>query len=259
MGFRNFLAEVNDPNEIEYKGYTVRVVDLRKKNKGFGGIAYRTHKGKTDEFTVRDRSSADEVRKELMDYVDSKRSMVDNSLEQFKSGNITLFFNAPLSRQVFGPDAVLYADIESINGVPHLLISDQDQGGMAKVYDRNVNKVTGKGMATFYIKRAKAIKAGLTLSRYDLGREIDYELEDVKAFKLLWHSDVIPDEPIRLEGPGLTVSPPIKGGEMIETELMMQTAMILEDMIRYIKKPRLDENKNHYLYRQRSKKNIRSR
>jgi len=243
MSFRNFLAELSDPNETEYKGYTVKVVDQRKKNRGFGGIAYRTHRGKTDEFTVRDRSSADEVKRELITYVDSKRSLQDNSLEQFKSGNITLFFNAPLSRQVFGPDAVLYADIESINGLPHLLISDQDQGGMSKVYDRNVNKITGKGMATFPIKRAKAIKTGLTLSRYDLGKEISYGVDDVKAFSLIWHSDVIPDEPIRLEGPGLTVSPPTKGGEMIETELLMQTAMILEDVIRYKKRQRLLERK----------------
>lgn len=258
MSLRNFLLELKTSNETEYKGYTIRIVDLRSKNKGYGGIAYRTHRNKTDEFIVKDRSSADEVKKDLIAYVDSKRSMQDNSLEQFKSGNITLFFNAPLSRQVFGPDAVLYADIENINGLPHLLISDQDQGGMSKVYDRNVNKITGKGMATFYVKRAKAIKTGLTLSRYDLGKEIDYGVDDVKAFSLIWHSDVIPDEPIRLEGPGLTVSPPTKGGEMIETELLMQTAMILEDVLRYKKRQRLEERKD-LLMNQRLVRNTKRR
>jgi len=236
-----FILFEKTVKEKIYKGYTIRII--YSNDKGYKGIAYREYRGKIDEFLVKDpKNSAEEVEKELIDYVDSKRKLQDNSLEQFKSGNITLFFNAPLSREYFGPEAVLYADVESKNGKPHLLISDHDQGGMFKVYDRNVNKRTGKGMAVISMPRSKAIKVGLTLSRYDLGKEIAYDMDDVKAFELVWHSDVLPDEPIRLEGPGLTVSPPKKGSEMVETELLMKTFLILEEfkntqLLSELKKP----------------------
>jgi exonuclease VII small subunit len=77
--------------------------------------------------------------------------------------------------------------------------------------------------------RKNAINAGLTLSRYDLGREIDYGVPEVEAFELKWNSDVIPREPLKLGGPGLTVSPPRKGQEMDESLLMNEVEDILQE------------------------------
>ena len=214
--------------ELEYKGYTIRVVDQQPKIKGFKGIAFREYRGKTDSYTIQEpKSTSQEVEKELMDYVDSKRKLSDNSLEQFKGKGITLFLNTPFSRQVFGPDAILYADIEKVNGKPVLIISDEDQGGMRKVSDRSAGRRGGIGAVAF--PRQKAIESGLTLSRYDLGKEIEYEIDNVKAYELEWNSDVLPDEPIRLAGPGVTVSPPKKGTDMIESLILSEVDEILKE------------------------------
>jgi len=228
---KSFISEGTTVDEKPYKGYTVRIVDNRPKTKGFVGIAFKEKKGKVvDTFLVKvPKATPAEVEKELSDYVDSKVSLSNNSLTQFKSGQITMFFNTILSKEIFGPDAVLYADVENVNGKPVLIISTEDQGGMHKVYDRNINKESGRGTGIFLMPRKNAINAGLTLSRYDLGREIDYGVPEVEAFELKWNSDVIPGEPLKLGGPGLTVSPPRKGQEMDESLLMNEVEEILQE------------------------------
>jgi hypothetical protein len=228
---RSLMVEGTTVYEKQYKGYTIRVVDNRPKSKGFVGIAFKPGKNKImDTFYVKTpKATPAEVEQELNVYVDGKRSLPNNSLTQFKSGNITMFFNAMLSKEIFAPDSVLYADIENVNGNPVLIISDDDQGGMHKVYDRNINKESGRGTGIFIMPRKKAITAGLTLSRYDLGREIDYGVPNVDAYELKWNSDVIPDEPMKLGGSGLTVSPSTKGLEMDEAVIMPEVEDILNE------------------------------
>jgi hypothetical protein len=63
---------------------------------------------------------------------------------------------------------------------------------------------------------SEAIKNGLTLARYGLGKAEQEYMPGITAIPLEFRSEVYPGEVVRLNEPGLTVSPPRKGQTMGE-------------------------------------------
>jgi hypothetical protein len=133
---------------------------------------------------------------------------------------VTIFFNSLLAREIIGHGDDIWADLINHNGTPLLLLSTEDPGGFHLAKDRrsNANKDNagnGIGLQAFVMSAADAKKAGLALARYGFGKPVQY-MDDIIALPLEFRTEVYPGEVLRLNEPGLTVSPPNKGKQMAE-------------------------------------------
>ena len=96
---------------------------------------------------------------------------------------------------------------------------------MKRATDRTAtaNKREGKaGQQAFSMSGREAISAGLTHARYTLGEPFTYT-EGVVGYPLNFHSEVYPDESMRMNFPGVTIAYPRKASKGAITELDKST------------------------------------
>lgn len=200
-----------------YKGWNLRYqIRPAEGSKEFKGRADHTKSKQTKSIGVLTGSSKEDIVQKLKDAIDSSRGT--NQIPS--TGKVTIFFNSTLARDVIGHGDEIYADIIVNNGNPVLLLSPEDQGGMYKATDRSPLHQRGQegfiGQQAFIMPASEAIKNGLTLARYGLGKAEQEYMPGITAIPLEFRSEVYPGEVVRLNEPGLTVSPPRKGQTMGE-------------------------------------------
>jgi hypothetical protein len=196
----------------KYKGWNLRYqIRPAEGSKEFKGRADHIQSKQTKPIGPLSAASKDELVQKLKDAIESSRG--SNQIPT--SGTVTIFFNSTLARDVIGHGGEVYADIVTDGGKSVLLLSSKNQGGMYRAIDRSPKPQRDKeghvGQQAFAMPAKEAIKNGLTLARYALGKaEIDY-MPGVTAIPLEFRNEVYPGEVVRMDEPGLTVSPPRKG------------------------------------------------
>lgn len=196
----------------KYKGWNLRYqIRPAEGSKEFKGRADHIQSKQTKPIGPLSAASKDELVQKLKDAIESSRG--SNQIPT--SGTVTIFFNSTLARDVIGHGGEVYADIVTDSGKPVLLLSSKNQGGMYRAIDRSPKPQRDKeghvGQQAFAMPAKEAIKNGLTLARYALGKaEIEY-MPGVTAIPLEFRNEVYPGEVVRMDEPGLTVSPPRKG------------------------------------------------
>ena len=208
-------AKPGQTQDEKYKGWNLRY-QMRPTagSKEYKGRADNLQSQKTQPIGPISAASAEELLQQLKDAIDSSRG--SNAIT---TGRVTIFFNANLAKDVIGHGGDIYADIEKHGDTPLLLLSTEDQGGMIRAQDRSSVAVKGReghiGAQAFAFPADKAKAAGLTLARYALGQPINYA-PGVTAIPLEFRNEVYPGETVRMDEPGLTVSPPKMGQTMGE-------------------------------------------
>lgn len=212
----------------KYKGWNLRYqIRPAEGSKEFKGRADHIQSKQTKPIGPLSAASKEEIIQKLKDAIDDSRG--SNQIPT--SGTVTIFFNSTLARDVIGHGGEVYADIITNGGKPVLLLSSENQGGMYRAIDRSPQLQKGReghvGQQAFAMPAKDAIKNGLTLARYALGKaEIDY-MPGVTAIPLEFRNEVYPGEVVRMDEPGLTVSPPKKGqtiGEALaEIDFILKT------------------------------------
>ena len=208
-------AKPGQTQDEKYKGWNLRY-QMRPAtgSKEYKGRADNLQSQKTQPIGPISAASAEELLQQLKDAIDSSRG--SNAIT---TGRVTIFFNANLAKEVIGHGGDIYADIEQHGDTPLLLLSTEDQGGMIRAQDRSSVAVKGRdghiGAQAFAFPADKAKAAGLTLARYALGQPINYA-PGITAIPLEFRNEVYPGETVRMDEPGLTVSPPKMGQTMGE-------------------------------------------
>jgi hypothetical protein len=212
----------------KYKGWNLRYqIRPAEGSKEFKGRADHIQSKQTKPIGPISGASKDEIVQKLKNAIDDSRG--SNQIPT--SGTVTIFFNSTLARDVIGHGGEIYADIVTDGGKPVLLLSSENQGGMYRATDRSPKHQRDReghvGQQAFLMPAKDAIKNGLTLARYALGKaEINY-MPGVTAIPLEFRNEVYPGEVVRMDEPGLTVSPPKKGqtiGEALaEIEYILKT------------------------------------
>jgi hypothetical protein len=196
----------------KYKGWNLRFqIRPAEGSKEFKGRADHIQSKQTKPIGPLSATSKEEIIQKLKDAIDDSRG--SNQIPT--SGTVTIFFNSTLAKEVIGHGGEIYADIVTDGGKPVLLLSSENQGGMYRAIDRSPSHQRGReghvGQQAFAMPAKDAIKNGLTLARYALGKaEIDY-MPGITAIPLNFRNEVYPGEVVRMDEPGLTVSPPKKG------------------------------------------------
>ena len=196
----------------KYKGWNLRYqIRPAEGSKEFKGRADHIQSKQTKPIGPLSATSKEEIIQKLKDAIDDSRG--SNQIPT--SGTVTIFFNSTLAKEVIGHGGEIYADIVTDGGKPVLLLSSENQGGMYRAIDRSPSHQRGReghvGQQAFAMPAKDAIKNGLTLARYALGKaEIDY-MPGITAIPLNFRNEVYPGEVVRMDEPGLTVSPPRKG------------------------------------------------
>lgn len=218
-------------NDEVYKGWNLRYQITPKEGS-------REHQGRAQHPTSKQTkpialsgNSREEVVQKLKDAIDSSKG--SNQIPQ--TGNVTIFFNSTLASDVIGHGDEIFADILISNDKPVLLLSTEDQGGMYRATDRSPSHQKDReghiGMQAFAMPAKEAIKNGLTLARYGLGKADQEYMPGITAIPLEFRSEVYPGEVIRMNEPGLTVSPPRKGQTIGEAPIEMDPADPMDPMI----------------------------
>jgi hypothetical protein len=217
----------------KYKGWNLRYqIKPAEGSKEFKGRADHIQSKQTKPIGPLSAASKDEIIQKLKDGIDASRG--SNQIPT--SGTVTIFFNSTLARDVIGHGGEVYADIITDGGRPVLLLSSENQGGMYRAIDRSPQQQRDReghvGQQAFAMPAKDAIKNGLTLARYALGKaEVDY-MPGVTAIPLEFRNEVYPGEVVKMNEPGLTVSPPRKGQTIGEGEFDF-TSSIAEGHGRY--------------------------
>ena len=199
----------------KYKGWNLRYqMRPAEGSKEYRGRADNLQSQKTQPIGPISAASKEELVQQLKDAIDTSRG--SNAIT---TGRVTIFFNANLAKEIIGHGGDIYADIEKHGDTPLLLLSTEDQGGMIRAQDRSSVAVKGReghiGAQAFAFPAEKAKAAGLTLARYALGQPINYA-PGITAIPLEFRNEVYPGETVRMDEPGLTVSPPKMGQTMGE-------------------------------------------
>jgi hypothetical protein len=212
----SFVAELKirpgQTYDEKYKGWNLRYqIKPAEGSKEFKGRADHIQSKQTKPIGPLSAASKDEIIQKLKDGIDASRG--SNQIPT--SGTVTIFFNSTLARDVIGHGGEVYADIITDGGRPVLLLSSENQGGMYRAIDRSPQQQRDReghvGQQAFAMPAKDAIKNGLTLARYALGKaEVDY-MPGVTAIPLEFRNEVYPGEVVKMNEPGLTVSPPRKG------------------------------------------------
>jgi hypothetical protein len=216
----------------KYKGWNLRYqIRPSEGSKEFKGRADHIQSKQTKPIGPLSASSKDEIIQKLKDGIDASRG--SNQIPT--SGTVTIFFNSTLARDVIGHGGEVYADIITDGGRPVLLLSSENQGGMYRAIDRSPQQQRDReghvGQQAFAMPAKDAIKNGLTLARYALGKaEVDY-MPGVTAIPLEFRNEVYPGEVVKMNEPGLTVSPPRKGQTIGEAPIEMDPADPMDPMI----------------------------
>lgn len=203
----------------KYKGWNLRYqIKPAEGSKEFKGRADHIQSKQTKPIGPLSAASKDEIIQKLKDGIDASRG--SNQIPT--SGTVTIFFNSTLARDVIGHGGEVYADIITDGGRPVLLLSSENQGGMYRAIDRSPQQQRDReghvGQQAFAMPAKDAIKNGLTLARYALGKaEVEY-MPGVTAIPLEFRNEVYPGEVVKMNEPGLTVSPPRKGQTIGEDE-----------------------------------------
>jgi hypothetical protein len=135
------------------------------------------------------------------------------------ASSVIVDFNVLTTRDIVGHNDIIYGDIISHNGVPTLLISATNEGGMQRAMDRrSVAQRTEHttGQHAFSIPGKRAAAAGVTHARYTLGEPENY-MAGVTAYPLEFNSEVHPGEIVKLANPGVTIAYPSKKSQVGET------------------------------------------
>ena len=204
-----------------YKGWNLRYqIKPKEGSQEYKGLAQHPTSKQTKPIEL-SGNSQEEVLQKLKDAIDSSKG--SNQIPQ--TGNVTIFFNSTLASDVIGHGDEIFADILISNDRPMLLLSAEDQGGMYRATDRSPSHQKDReghiGMQAFAMPAKEAIKNGLTLARYALGKADRDYMPGVTAIPLEFRSEVYPGEVIRMNEPGLTVSPPRKGQTIGEAPIEM--------------------------------------
>lgn len=198
-------------NDEVYKGWNLRYqIRPREGSREYQGRAQHPTSRQTKPIEL-SADSQEAVVQQLKDAIDSSKG--SNKIPE--TGNVTIFFNSTLASDVIGHGDEIFADILVSNDKPMLLLSTEDQGGMYRATDRSPNLQKDReghiGMQAFAMPAKEAIKNGLTLARYGLGKADTEYMPGITAIPLEFRSEVYPGEVVRMNEPGLTVSPPRKG------------------------------------------------
>ena len=216
----------------EYKGWNLRYqIKPAQGSKEFKGRADHKQSKQTKQIGPLSADSKEEIVQKLKDAIDTSRG--SNQIPT--NGNVTIFFNSTLARDVIGHGGVIYADIATQGDTPVLLLSAENQGGMYRATDRSPMHQRDKeghiGQQAFVMPAKEAVKNGLTLARYALGKaEVDY-MPGITAVPLEFRNEVYPGEVVRMNEPGLTVSPPRKGQTIGEAPIEMDPSDPMDPMI----------------------------
>ena len=227
----------------KYKGWNLRYqIRPAEGSKEFKGRADHIQSKQTKPIGPLSAASKDEIIQKLKDAIDSSKG--SNQIPA--GGTVTIFFNSTLAREVIGHGGEIYADITTDGGKPVLLLSSENQGGMYRAIDRSPQNQRSReghvGQQAFAMSAKDAIKNGLTLARYALGKaEIDY-MPGVTAIPLEFRNEVYPGEVVKMNEPGLTVSPPRKGQTIGEGKFRSRE---IEDLV--IPNDKLNDLKSKYL------------
>ena len=212
--------------EDTYNGWDLRY-HLRPKEgeKEFKGMAVHSKSAKTTPIHVVGTSPEDVLAK-LKTAIDTSRGN-----NEIKSARVMVDFNAQLARDIIGHGGDIYAEIINHDGKPMLLLSSEDQGGMARAQDRTAlaNRRPDRiGQQAFGMSGVAAKAAGLTHARYSLGQPVEY-VPGVIALPLEFRSEVYPGEVVKMGEPGVTIAHPRNVAEDGTADQMSQdTASIAQ-------------------------------
>jgi hypothetical protein len=219
-------------NDESYKGWNLRYqIKPAEGSKEFKGRADHTKSKQTKPIGVLSANSKDELVQKLKDAIDSSKG--SNQIPE--NGTVTIFFNSTLASDVIGHGDEIFADILMNNEKPTLLLSTENQGGMYRAIDRSPQHQKGQeghiGQQAFAMPAKEAIKNGLTLARYGLGKAEKEYMPGITAIPLEFRNEVYPGEIIRMTEPGLTVSPPKKGQTIGESPIDLDPTDPMDPMI----------------------------